>query len=158
MSGVEHGAGRGGGVGGADSGVPNNLDYHLCMSLDYYMSGMLAIDRNFDKLPNRVVISDDIPWCKEHIPAEFYGDGHDYFKEFDPRYGTESPRDWIDLFTLAACDYFVVTGSTFGIWGAILSGCPPENVVRPSKVYGPLNSFIDESLLFPAGWRIVDVD
>jgi hypothetical protein len=145
-------------VGGADPGVPNNLDYHLCMSLGYYKTAEREVhDKANEFVRSTVIISDDVIWCQQHWKSNcFFGNGRDYFKEHDPLYGTTEPSDWIDLFTLAACDYLVVTGSTFGIWGAILANVPPDHVVRPSKVYGPLNDFIDESILFPAGWRVVD--
>jgi hypothetical protein len=76
-------------------------------------------------------------------------------KEHEPGYGQKVPYDWEDLFLLASCDYYVVSGSTFGIWGALLSGCDPDHVVRPDKVYGPELAYIDSELLFHPDWRVI---
>lgn len=136
-----------------DPGVPNKSDYHLCPDLDYYSRGMMQfLVLEWDKL---AVFSDDIPWCRENFKADFFGDGRAYWKEHEERYGKDVPNDWIDLFTLARCKYFVVSGSTFGIWGALIAGVPDSHVVRPSKVYGPALDFIDESLMFPPDWKVI---
>lgn len=142
---------RGDKVQGADAGVPNNTDYHLCAELDYYNRGIQSFHHSIE----RVVISDDIPWCRAHIVANFYGDGRPYYKEHEPQYGVEQPWDWIDLFLMSMCDYFVVTGSTLGVWGVLLANPVTNHVVRPDKVYGPLNAFVDESLLFDPNWRVI---
>lgn len=135
-----------------DPGVANKADYHSCPTIDYYRKGIAMQPEG-----NLVLISDDIPWCREQFPdAAFFGDGQAYWKEHEARFGIDTPSDWIDLFLLAQCDYFVISGSTFGIWGAILSNCPPENVIRPDKVYGPLVSHVDESLLFHPSWRVLE--
>ena len=103
-----------------DPGVSNKSDYHLCPSLDYYQRGIKELPEG-----NMVVISDDIPWCREQFPqAAFFGQGTGHPKEHEPQFLTSKPCDWIDLFLLAQCDSFVISGSTFGIWGALLSRCP----------------------------------
>lgn len=139
-----------------DPGVPNKSDYHLCPGLDYYERGIGRQWRDFPDRRNLAVFSDDIPWCRENLPiAKYYGDGRAYWKEHEDLYGVDTPHDWIDLFTLARCNYFVVSGSTFGIWGALIAGVPDSHVVRPDKVYGPLLDFIDESLMFPPDWKVI---
>lgn len=134
-----------------DPGVANKADYHSCPSIDFYRQGIAMQPEG-----NLVVISDDIPWCREQFPdAAFFGDGQSYWKEHEARFGIDEPSDWIDLFLLAQCDYYVISGSTFGIWGAILGNVPHGHVVRPDKVYGPLVSHVDESLLFHPSWRVL---
>jgi hypothetical protein len=134
-----------------DPGVPNKSDYHLCPPLEYY----LAAFRRQPGLP-RAVFSDDVPWCRQWLPhAEFYGHGQPHPKEHEAEYRSTTPTDWIDFFLLTRCKYFIITGSTFGIWAAVLANVPPTNVVRPNKVYGPLVDYVDESLMFDPDWRIV---
>lgn len=139
-----------------DPGVPNKSDYHLCPDLDYYRRGVQALGPLVDSplLNGTICVSDDIAWCKENIKeVDYYGNGLASPKEHEPTYLSEVPQDWLDLFTLMTCNYFVLSGSTFGIWGAILSGS--SIVVRPDKVYGPLLSYINEELLFPADWKVI---
>ena len=134
-----------------DPGVPNKADYHPPPSLAYYRRGIA----HFSFVPHIVCVSDDIPWCRENIPAHFYSEGRAYFKEHEPEYGKAVPQDWVDFFLLAQCDYFVVTGSTFGIWAALLADVASSHVVRPNKVYGPLLSYIDSELLFDPRWEVI---
>lgn len=134
-----------------DPGVPNKSDYHLTPPLSYYLDGM----GHFPDLP-LWVFSDDIPWCRDHLPmAEQYGHGVAYAKEHEPQYRTYPPQDWQDLFRMSRGDAFVVSGSTFGIWGALLSGVGPDNVVRPNKVYGVALPWTNESALFHPEWEVI---
>lgn len=134
-----------------DPGVPNKSDYHLTPPLTYYLQGI----RHF---PDHMlwIFSDDISWCKEHLPeADLYGHGVAYAKEHEPQYRTYAPTDWQDLFQMARGDAFVVSGSTFGIWGAILSGVGPDNVVRPNGVYGSALPWINDATLFHPEWEVI---
>lgn len=135
-----------------DAGVPNKFDYHLTMPVEYYQH-----ERQFMSLGMRetLVVSDDIPWCKEHIPADIYGDGRPYWKEHEERFGIDEPFDWVDLFLLARCTNFIIGGSTFAVWGAILA--ESNHVVRPKKIHGPLIDYVDVNALYPAVWRVSDV-
>lgn len=132
-----------------DPGVPNKGDYHLCPDLAYYKRAIAM----FPPPANTHVFSDDIEWCREHIPADKYGTGIPYMKEHEEGYAEVEPLDWIDLQLLSDCDWFVITGSTFGIWGALLSGS--SHVVRPDQVYGPLVAdHVDCNLMFPSNWTV----
>ena len=150
---------RGDKVPGADPGVANNSDYHLCHSLDYYQRGVeeiLGHPELEEENPWLCIFSDDVSWCRERfLDADYYGNGVGHPKEHEPKFSTTEPRDWIDLHVMAECDFFVLSGSTFGVWSAILADVPPDHVVRPDKIYGPIvSAYTDESLLFPPGWRI----
>lgn len=134
-----------------DPGIPNKSDYHHCPNLGYYIE---AIKRHRLKYESVAVFSDDAEWCKEALPADYYGGGIAHPKEHESDYWTVTPKDWIDFFMLATCSRFVVTGSTFGIWAAIISGVPATHVVRPVKVYGPMLSYIDSELLFDPEWQV----
>lgn len=139
-----------------DPGVPNKGDYHFCPSWSYYFTAAAIYDWDYTSL---AVFSDDVEACKLHLPAQFYGDGRAYWKEHEESFGKDAPWDWIDLFLLAQSDYLVVTGSTFGIWGALLADVPPEHVVRPDKVFGPIvSAYTNSELMFHPDWRVLHVD
>lgn len=139
-----------------DPGVPNKSDYHLTPPLTYYLQGI----RHFDN-PFLWVYSDDIPWCQEHLPqACQYGHGVAYAKEHEPQYRTYAPTDWQDLFAMsqggnAGASAYVISGSTFGIWGALLSGVSSDMVVRPDKVYGAALPWINDATLFHPEWEVI---
>lgn len=135
-----------------DPGVPDKHLYHLCPDLNYYMTGAWQ----FPHARSVAVFSDDIEWCKEHIPAQYYGAGVPSLKEHEPGYWEQIPYDWPDLFLLSMCDYLVISGSTFGVWGALLSEQPGANIVRPHEVYGPKLDYIDSELLFDPKWKAID--
>ena len=135
-----------------DPGVPNKADYHICPDVSYYHRAVAALQ----VIAKVVCISDDIPWCREYIRADFYGDGRAYLKEHEEAFGKDAPYDWIDLFLLSRCNYFVITGSTFGIWGALLSDAQPHDVVRPNRVYGPkVAAYTNSEIMFHPDWRVV---
>jgi hypothetical protein len=137
-----------------DPGVPNKSDYHLCPSLDYYQRGLKELAPVAFSNSSYICVSDDIPWCKENIYADYYGEGTAMPKEHEPTFLSTVPRDWIDLFTLTACDYLVISGSTFGIWGALMANTP--HVVRPDKIYGPIvAAYTDSELIFPKEWKVI---
>lgn len=136
-----------------DPGVPNKSDYYICPDADYYMRG---IDLFKPVTSSLSIYSDDIPWCKENLPpAAFYGNGVPQPKEHLPEHFTTTPVDVLDLFSMALNSQFVITGSTFSIWGAILGEVDPEHIVRPDRVYGPLLDYINSDLLFHPEWRVI---
>lgn len=137
-----------------DAAVPNKSHYHYCPGLEYYNTAMAM----FPKANSLYVFTDDLPWCEFHFRADAFGTGRGHPKEHEPGYWTERPGDWVDLFQMSQCDYFVVTGSTFGIWGALLANVPPDHVVRISddRVYGPGLAEVDASLLFDPEWTVLD--
>lgn len=131
-----------------DPGVPNKSDYHITPSYWYYQRGIEEIPHD-----SLVVISDDKEWVQAHFPGAVYGDGRAYCKEHEPDYGIGVPHDWIDLFLLAQCDAYVISGSTFGVWGAMLSGS--NDIICPTDVYGPLGPPKDiERQLFRPEWKV----
>jgi hypothetical protein len=141
-----------------DPGVPNKGDYHVCPPAEYYRQAIIQ-QALVHRWENVCFFSDDIPWCRENFPlADFYGDGVMHPKEHEPEFLTAVPRDWIDLFLMAQCDYHVVTGSTFGIWGALLAGNPPDTVIRPDRVFGPIVAeYTNSELMFDPLWRVCAV-
>lgn len=132
-----------------DPGVPNIHNYFVQPSLGYYHIAMSMLPP-----AHKCVFSDDLPWVRQYIAADFYGNGIAHPKEHEPEFHTREPQDWIDLFLMSRCDSFVISGSTLGIWGALLANPLPENVIRPNIVYGPTLSYVDGELLFDPKWRI----
>jgi Glycosyl transferase family 11 len=105
------------------------------LPLSYYRE---ALDRIGDT--TLVVFSDDIAWCREHLPAATYVEGN---------------SDWVDLFLMAGCERHVTANSTFSWWGAFLSSDPApiypryaDAPPRPGKYHPP--GWV-ELLVTPAG-------
>jgi len=104
------------------------------------------INKAVEMLPSTdaiIVISDDIPWCKDnlkHLPNLVFSD-----------YTT-----WKALWLLSLCDHFVIANSCFSWWGAYLSQSPNKVVITPELWYGPspARTFSTEDI-HCEGWRIV---
>jgi hypothetical protein len=83
---------------------------------------MLPLDTNI------VVFSDDIKWCKNHIPSivgkvkEFKG--HIYYFE-----GSQGE----DMYAMTLCDNNIIASSSFSWWGAYLNKHPNKIVIAPTK-------------------------
>jgi hypothetical protein len=89
-----------------------------------------------------VVISDDIEWCKQQ--EVFQGDNI----IFPPMSSQE-----FDLCLMTISDGNIISNSTFSWWGAWL--CPSDDVVIPSKWFGPALSDKDTSEYYVDGWRSI---
>lgn len=95
-------------------------DNHPVVTLDY-------IHTAFKLIPNPgpvLIVSDDIPWCKENIKLPGKVTFVDYVT-------------WEALWLLAQCKHFVISNSTFSWWGAYLGEKPDSVVVAPSTWFGP---------------------
>ena len=131
-----------------DVGVPDKHNYYVLPTLDYYQR---AINSFTDKASSVAIFSDDIKWCEQNLKADYYHHGVTRPKEHEKDFLTAPILDWIDLQLMTNCDHHVVTGSTYGIWGALLSGDKQAVYCRP--VYGKKLDYIDETLLFPSTWQ-----
>jgi hypothetical protein len=139
----------------SDAGVPNKSDYHICPPLNYYQRGIAQFEGQYNSV---VICSDDQRWCADNLKADLYGHGIAHPKEHEPDFLATTPVDWMDLFLLAECDYFVLSGSTFGTWGALLANVPPDHVIRPDQTFGPqVAAYTDFNLMFDPGWRVQSV-
>lgn len=89
------------------------------------------------------VFSDDPEWCRDTftwgVPAEVVDLS---------RHG-HGPA--VHLWLLSQGKRFVISNSSFGWWGAWLSGVAPESVVAPRRWFA--DPQISTSRLVPAGWR-----
>lgn len=137
-----------------DPGVPDKHNYFVLPPLEYYQQAIVRMHELVD-VGSVAVFSDDPRWCQAvlfaHGLVDYVHDGVPRPKEHEPAYATAPVLDWIDLQLMATCDAHVVTGSTFGIWGALLAD--PKAVIRCSPVYGPKLAYIDEDRLFLPSWE-----
>jgi hypothetical protein len=87
------------------------------------------------------VFSDDIPWCKEHLPRsrsmEFIGDG-------SPRSGIE------DLKLMSLGHHHIIANSSFSWWGAWLAGPSKGMTIAPKTWF--VDPAMDDSDLIPQNW------
>lgn len=138
---------RGDNVPGQDAGVPNKQDYYVLPTVEYYQCAIKLLRTDCRSV---VVFSDEPDWCAQNLDADLFFRGVTRPKEHEPAFATAPVLDFVDLQLMARCHRHVVTGSTFGIWGALLA--KSQKVVRPSPVYGPLLPYVDENTLFPSEW------
>jgi hypothetical protein len=131
-----------------DPGVRNKSDYHVTPPLAWYQR---AIEMQAPLAASVAVFSDDQEWARANIDADYYHEGVTRPKEHESDYLTAPVLDWVDVQLMALASLHIVSGSTFGIWGALLARS--NDVVRPDRVYGPMLSFINSELLFPSEWR-----
>jgi hypothetical protein len=88
------------------------------LPLAYYVEAMSMTHGPY------IVFSDDIPWCRTHLPGDCI------FMEHN--------RNYEDLFLMAACDEHIVANSSFSWWGAWLGG---GRAVLPrvwGRAFGPV--------------------
>lgn len=109
-------------------------EHHHNLKVDYYLN---AID--YFKGHSFLVFSDDIEWCKE----VFEGPNFTFVENLD---------DVSSLYLMTLCKHNIIANSTFSWWGAWLNPNKDKVVVYPSKWFGPANSHLKTSDLFPNEW------
>lgn len=111
-----------------------------------------------------IVFSDDIAWCREHLPG-LPGDAvrhrqwlyvdHGAGRSHKPRlYARQEAMDWLDMALMAQADNHILSNSTYAWWGAFLS--LDRMPVYPSVWWGEKLDYIDSDLMIPDGWRMVE--
>lgn len=133
-----------------DPGVPDKYNYHRTPPLAWYQQNIKEMESRFASV---AVFSDDPQWCRDNLEADYYHEGLPRPKEHERNYLTAPVKDYIDLDLQSWAHGHIISGSTFGIWGAILANSQNVRYARP--VYGKKLSFIDESLLFLPHWKEV---
>ena len=113
-------------------------DHHYNLQIGYYRN---AIDY-FQGL-NFLVFSDDIDWCK----SVFEGDNFTFVEDLD---------DAASLYLMTLCKHNIIANSTFSWWGAWLNPNKDKVVIYPNKWFGPANSHLSTSDLFPDEWICLD--
>lgn len=143
---------RGDNVPGQDPGVPDKENYYLLPPHEYYLRAIELLRPGMNSV---CAFSDDPDWCLANLPVDYVRYGVPHPKEHEPDFFTAPVLDWIDLQLMALCDRHVVTGSTFGIWGALLADS--ERTIRPAAVYGPYLPWVREDWLFPITWQSLEL-
>lgn len=133
-----------------DPGVPDKHNYFVLPTHDYYKR---AIDLLSPQCASVACFSDDPDWCVQNLDVDYVHHGVAHPKEHERDYLTAPVLDFIELQLMVRCAAHIVSGSTYGIWGALMADSP--RVVRCTPVYGPKLAYIDEDLLFPTTWEVL---
>jgi Glycosyl transferase family 11 len=136
-----------------DPATPDKHLYHPLRPISYYAEGILMRRHHSASI---AVFSDDPDWCIENLPGcDYYHRGVVRPKENEPGYD-DPPMDWVDLLLMTLCSHHVISNSTFGWWGAWLSGDPAPIYSWPW--YGPALAHEPAHLMFPSSWRRIPVN
>ena len=116
--------------------------------VSYYLNNVAEI-REKNPETQVLVFSDDLNWCRENFPADWwFVEGVERPVELEDRYKTE-PQDQWDLFLQTMCHEHVISNSTFSWWGAFLS--ENRRPYYPSVWFGPATGW--QKCPAPEGWR-----
>jgi len=114
---------------------------YLTMSKSHPVVSIEYINEAYKHLPECdyiLVLSDDIPWCKENI-------------KFPNVIFVEKYWDCEGVWLLSLCDHFIISNSTFSWWGAYLSRSEKKVVIAPETWFGPhINE--DPKDIYCEGW------
>lgn len=115
----------------------NSANHHN-LDLSYYEESL----SNFNSDRTVVIFSDDPNWCKSQ---KIFSD--------DRFLVSESKNSYVDMCLMSLCKDHIIANSTFSWWGAWLSN--PNNVIAPSKWFGPNNAHLDTSDIMPESWKVL---
>ncbi|MEI6760577.1 MAG: alpha-1,2-fucosyltransferase [Betaproteobacteria bacterium] len=122
---------------------------HGALGLPYYEAALQRVREQVEGA-RYFVFSDDIAWCREHLPlrdAEAVYVGHNT--------GTNA---WQDIFLMASCRHHIIANSSFSWWGAWLAdqrhGASGHAVIAPARWFAgrPIQ---DTSDRLPAHWMLL---
>lgn len=120
-----------------------NLEHHRVDLCNYYQNVLESIQ---DEKCSVIVCSDDIPWCKEHLPKSYPCIKQWIFEEGD---------DHSTLQTMTRCKYGgICANSTFSWWGAYWNTSPTKQMFFPNVWgYPPMPQAMDiypkKAIIFP---------
>jgi len=114
----------------------NLQDYHPTQPIEYYKKAMDMI-----KSKNYLIVSDDIPWCKQNFIGEQF-------------IFSEGENEITDLALQIACEHNIISNSSFSWWGAYLNKSSSKIVVAPNNWFGPKLPHNIKDLL-PTDWKII---
>ena len=120
---------------------PKSNRFHGLMDAAYY-SNALEFLRHSVETDEVYVFSDDPSWCAVNLrlSGEVRIIGHEHAGPHFSHY----------LHLMQACSAFVIPNSTFGWWGAWLSGVDSSQIVAPRNWFRDVSVNTDD--LFPEGW------
>lgn len=122
---------------------PSASKIHGFIGTNYYRN---AIEQIKNIVPNPVffVFSDDIAWCKKHLPKDSI-----FFIE--TKNSAASPISELSL--MSHCKHHIIANSTFSWWGAWLGEYENKNVIAPKHWLS--NQIINLDDLIPQDWILV---
>lgn len=100
----------------------------------YYLKGLEQLPSDFGTV---LVFSDDPAWCKIHFPSSFKI--------------VSCPSHWHDMCVMTCCDYFILSPSSFGWWGAWLARSPSKVVIAPDPWFVPKCKYKGKDVV-PESW------
>jgi hypothetical protein len=89
----------------------------------YYNQAMNLMKKSMSE-PRFFFFSDDMEWVKNHFPKD------ESYRFMD---GNCADEDYEDLRLMSACRHHIIANSTFGWWGAWLSGHRDKRVIAPKR-------------------------
>ena len=119
---------------------------HLASNLSYIKSAIQIIESKV--LPTFFIFSDDINWCKEHLPPILRKTPYSFVENLG---NSQVARD---LFLITQCKHNIVGPSTFSWWGAWLNANPEKIVIAPHETLWYKNAEGRYDLL-PQDWIII---
>ena len=121
---------------------------HGSLSLPYYEAALQRVRERVES-SRYFVFSDDIPWCRKHLPlgaAEAVYVGHN-----------TGVNAWQDLLLMASCRHHIIANSSFSWWGAWLADqCQDvsgRTVIAPARWFAGQPGE-DLSVRFPVHWEV----
>lgn len=91
----------------------------------YHQDAIEMIERRLARSCAFLVFSDDIPWCRRHLPVT---------SAHEVRYA--GLDEHTDLYLQTLCTHHVIANSSFSWWGAWLALSPIQQVVAPADWFG----------------------
>lgn len=122
---------------------PSASKIHGFIGTNYYRNAIEQI-KNIVRNPVFFVFSDDIAWCKEHLPKDSI-----FFIE--TKNSAASPISELSL--MSHCKHHIIANSTFSWWGAWLGEYKNKNVIAPKHWLS--NQTINLDDLIPQDWVLM---
>lgn len=112
-------------------------EYHPTLSKEYIDTCI----KNIKDTEMYLIVSDDIPWCKENIGV-------------DNCLFLEGYKTYEQLWIMSMCKNFIISNSSFSWWGAYLSNRKDKRVLAPETWYGPEGPKIWQDI-YCHDWEII---
>lgn len=108
------------------------------ISIEYIQEALNVFS---NKEYNFLIISDDIPYCKEIFP------------ESENIRFSNGTNDFVDLCLMTLCDHNIISNSSFSWWGAWLNNNPNKIITAPSDWFK--DKTMNTNDLIPREWKII---
>lgn len=120
---------------------------HPIQPMNYYRGALDLLKREL-QVPELTILvfSDDIPWCKVHVPQALTGVNILYVD-------SRGLLDAQELVLMSECDHHVIANSSFSWWGAMYNQKPDKLVVAPKLWFGKTNYNWQD--VYAPGWLVI---